>query len=72
MDSYYGDPIPGSKYFRAFCELCEEPIRVAQNKLFDQNGEPFKHFCTDCNQPLLPPPSKAENLTPRQAAKLHA
>lgn len=26
----YGDPIPNSRYFRAFCPRCDAPVRVEE------------------------------------------
>lgn len=38
-----GEPIAGSQLFRDFCAVCEEPIRVPEEKL----GLP-RNFCLDC------------------------
>jgi len=42
------EPIEGSKYFRGFCALCNEPIRVAYL------GEQLCHLCS--YHPLQPNP----------------
>lgn len=43
-----GDKIPGSRWFRAFCSRCGEPMRVQ---------DPTEiHFCSECS-PNKPPPA---------------
>jgi len=39
-----GEPIPGSRYYRAFCVCCGEPIRVSLN--VDGGVTPAR--CWDC------------------------
>lgn len=38
-----GEPIAGSQLFRDFCAVCQEPIRVPEEK----RGLP-KNYCLDC------------------------
>jgi len=38
-----GEPIAGSTLFRDFCAVCQEPIRVSEEK----RGLP-QNFCLDC------------------------
>ncbi len=40
----HGDPIPGSRFFRAFCNRCNEPMRVSGNTI--TIGIPV--FCEQC------------------------
>lgn len=37
-----GDPIPGSKYVRTFCEGCGEPMGVNPEKIFG-------NYCEECD-----------------------
>lgn len=38
-----GEPIAGSQLYRDFCAVCQEPIRVPEEK----RGLP-RNFCLDC------------------------
>jgi len=49
-----GSPIPGSRYYRWYCESCGTPLRVI---LLD-DGQPGIRECEDCN-PHPPPPARA-------------
>ncbi len=40
-----GDRIPGSKYVRAFCECCGEPMRVPTEKIVS--------FCHSCRNSIF-------------------
>ena len=42
----HGEPIAGSKLFRAFCTCCKEPIRVGHDDLSKKN------VCRECSRPL--------------------
>jgi len=53
-----GKPIPGSCYYRDFCALCGEPIRVPKSRLNVPN------VCRDCRGHQAPPPRTG--LTKRQ------
>ena len=46
-----GQPIPGSKYVRAFCEICDEPMRVSAEVF--RGGDSVR--CESCSPP--PPPA---------------
>jgi len=39
----FGKPVEGSKYFRDFCTCCREPMRVASERLCDDN------YCYGCD-----------------------
>lgn len=41
----YGEPIKGSRYYRAFCPGCLCPVRVTQAKI--ENGDTI--FCESCS-----------------------
>jgi hypothetical protein len=49
-----GDPIPGSRYVRAYCAVCGDPIRVDPSCSLDRQE------CTDCKGAL---PRKIINQT---------
>jgi len=55
-----GDTIAGSKLFRSYCWLCEEPIRVSASVV----GKVA--VCTDCDGPH---DTHTAHMTPRQRAK---
>lgn len=57
-----GQPVPGSRFFRAYCQRCGEAMRVVESKKDDG------HFCEECAPSR--PGDISENLTPRQRAKL--
>lgn len=40
----YGEPIPGSRFFRSFCPRCQTPMRVTRWRA--RNG--IDTFCSDC------------------------
>ena len=42
-----GSKIPGSKYLRAYCAGCHEPIRVAKVAK-TKEGEVLNSLCADC------------------------
>jgi hypothetical protein len=43
-----GDPIPGSRFFRAYCRRCNEPMRVDGGMLMAmQSGRPV--YCEQCD-----------------------
>jgi hypothetical protein len=42
-----GDPIPGSVYYRDFCRICGEPIRVKKEDLNNKEG----NFCGCSKKP---------------------
>jgi hypothetical protein len=46
-----GEPIPGSKYVRAFCALCGEPMRVSAEVF--RGGAPIR--CESCSPPRSSP-----------------
>jgi hypothetical protein len=41
-----GDAIPGSRFFRAFCARCDEPMRVDYTTMRDNDGESL--YCERC------------------------
>jgi len=43
-----GEPIPGSKYVRAFCTICGDPMRVSRERFQDGQYGP----CESCVPPL--------------------
>lgn len=43
----HGDPIPGSRFYRAFCARCGEPMRVQEANLNREN------MCSDCDPPHM-------------------
>lgn len=43
----HGDPIPGSRFFRAFCARCHTAMRVQEERLTKEN------WCSDCNPPHM-------------------
>jgi len=45
-----GQPIPGSRYVRAFCRCCGSPMRVSK-ALFDSGGYAD---CADCTREFHP------------------
>jgi len=49
MDLAPGQPIPGSKYVRAYCR-CGAAMRVSK-ETFENGGYPD---CSDCTRPLQP------------------
>jgi len=49
-DTAAGQPIPGSKYVRAFCRGCGCPMRVSK-ALFDSGGYAD---CADCTREFHP------------------
>ena len=53
-----GQQIPGSRYFRAYCTRCDEPMRVFQEDVHKEN------YCEECDPPKLD--DHSTNLTPRQ------
>lgn len=53
----HGDPIPGSKFCRAFCERCGEPMRVHAGRLNRPN------MCGDCDPPHMGVGNPRTNLT---------
>lgn len=63
-----GEPIAGSRFYRAFCSDCQTPMRVTKDVIesLQQNGI----YCGECSPTR--PPSHAENMTPRQREKLKA
>ncbi|MFH0982791.1 MAG: hypothetical protein V2A79_14805 [Planctomycetota bacterium] len=38
-----GSPIPGSRFVRAYCTICHEPIRVPKDDLCGP------HYCSRCD-----------------------
>jgi hypothetical protein len=42
-----GAPIPGSAYYRDYCPRCNAPMRVARNRIGDNN------YCEDCDPPHI-------------------
>ena len=44
----YGELIAGSRFYRAFCTLCNEPIRVKYSQLSKQKRH-RGHICEICN-----------------------
>jgi hypothetical protein len=55
----HGDPIPGSRYFRAFCNRCRTPLRVTEARLGEEN------FCEECS-PRKPPPAHTGLIYPQK------
>jgi len=50
MDVAAGEPIPGSKYVRAFCRGCGAPMRVSK----DIYKAGTYADCSDCIRPFQP------------------
>ena len=42
-----GTPVPNSKYLRAYCHSCKEPIRVT--RALNSDGDPIVHICDSCS-----------------------
>jgi len=63
MKELHGQPIKGSKYFRAYCARCLEPMRVLHP--FDNEGRPITFYCTECGERkhigCSSPPSPLDN-----------
>ena len=55
----HGDPIPGSRFFRAFCHRCEEPMRVNYSTI--ETGKPV--WCEQCEPRPLSNTSATRNDT---------
>ena len=53
-----GDMIPGSRFYRAYCERCGEPMRV------NASERDYEHYCEECGPKR--PDDLSKNLTPRQ------
>lgn len=45
----YGDRIPNSAFYRAFCPECLTPVRVTEGKIFNTQTI----FCEICNPPHI-------------------
>ena len=56
-----GDPIPGSKYVRAFCRSCGDPMRVSK-EIFQLGAY---DSCSTC---CPPPPSEATMMASMRSA----
>ena len=66
--------IPGSSLRRAFCSVCQQPMRITYERARDllkaaRRGEELRQAllkprCTECDG--SGPPSVAETITPRQ------
>lgn len=63
MSEHRGEQIPNSRYYRDFCYLCQEPIRVSFSDLERQNR------CDNC-YPMTGAPGAHTGLCKRQKAKL--
>ena len=48
MKEDIGSQIPGSRYVRAYCHFCEEPIRVT--RALNSDGDPIYHVCDSCSE----------------------
>jgi hypothetical protein len=57
-------PIAGSKYYRAFCYYCGDPIRV----VYPEKRQPEYYRCDRCGGRQMAP--KGAGLTHRQKCKL--
>ena len=56
-----GDPIPGSRFFRAFCTRCDEPMRVDYTTI--HRGMPV--YCEQCEpRPLANTAATKEDTSP--------
>jgi hypothetical protein len=72
----FGDPIPGSRFFRAFCARCGQPVRVTGETIQRAQLEVLSGdfdvdrliYCEECAPQR--PSQLAENLTLRQRLKL--
>jgi len=51
-----GQPIPGSRYVRAFCRCCGEAMRVSK-EIFVSGGYSDCSDCTDRNRSHRPSPT---------------
>jgi hypothetical protein len=49
-----GDPIPGSRYVRDFCNDCGAKIRVSPANLTAPDGSRNPNYCADCRSFLRP------------------
>lgn len=56
----FGDPIPGSAFFRSFCPGCGAPMRAQRKNILEADFP----WCEDCS-PKRPPPAHTA-LTPAQ------
>ncbi len=59
----YGNPIPGSKYLRAWCNFCGEAMRVTEYSILSSDV----HCCDQC---MDSPPPAWTGLCSRQKAGL--
>ena len=64
MNEMIGGIIKGSRYVRAYCHRCNEPIRVEYAR--DFQGKPLEIFCVECGErPHIgcsSPPSPLDNV----------
>lgn len=61
----FGDPIPGSNLYRAFCCICGEAMRVPKDSLYetvDGFSRKQNHYC-ECS---WKPVASGTGLVPRQ------
>jgi hypothetical protein len=42
-----GERVEGSKYYRAYCGVCEEPIRVPEQVIMEERE--YTVFCDKCD-----------------------
>jgi hypothetical protein len=59
------EPIPGSRFYRAYCSRCHVPLRATESQL---RAKVRDIYCEECS-PGQPPPAHA-GLTPRQRSGL--
>lgn len=63
-DVPHGKQIPGSKYYRAYCARCGQPMRVQRRQRWVKNGDRIDHYCERCEPHKLD--DLTAHLTPRQ------
>ena len=59
-----GDPIPGSRYVRAYCPDCGDPMRVSREVWEDEDAIPC---CLECDPSREPTDSTVGALMQREA-----
>ena len=48
MKELHGTKIAGSRFYRAYCTNCGEPMRT--ERPFDEDGKPNKFCCQECGE----------------------
>lgn len=64
-----GDPIPGSRFVRAYCDRCDAPMRVSSKQLMTVT--PI--YCECCDPPvIIPSAATKDDLSPWQENAIRA